>query len=173
MPIRLIGNCYNHDYMTRWVNIDILRHTNKFYRLFIASSVQYTTPSSSTTSAFKQKIRIYNSMFSFTSFGARIDDKINRSRCPYAFRISGQNYHRIGSLLPETGNAPRYAQLYFCDPETEVQNRMGCMNLSSNDVDLEVVRQLIQMLDYNSAIAKAFRMARDWSQGNPTTDFKL
>ena len=69
---------------------------------------------------FRQKIRVYNSVFSFTSFSAQIDEKINQSRGPYTFRISGQNYHRIGSLLPEGGDPPRYAQLYFSDPSSEL-----------------------------------------------------
>nr|GEW90085.1 hypothetical protein [Tanacetum cinerariifolium] len=46
-------------------------------------------------------------MFCFTSFGARIDHSINTGKAPYTFRINGQNYHRIGSLLPKEGIQPR------------------------------------------------------------------
>lgn len=49
---------------------------------------------------FKEKIRIYNSMFNFTSMGANVDNSINQTKGPYVFRISGQNYHKVGSLLP-------------------------------------------------------------------------
>ncbi|GKE28671.1 hypothetical protein Tco_1444055 [Tanacetum coccineum] len=55
------------------------------------------------TSKFRDQIRVYNGMFCFTSFGARIDHSINTGRGLYTFRINGQNYHRIGSLLPAPG----------------------------------------------------------------------
>ncbi|GJT03613.1 ATP-dependent DNA helicase PIF1-like protein [Tanacetum coccineum] len=53
------------------------------------------------TSRFRNQIRVYNDMFCFTSFGAGIDHSINVGRGLYTFRINGQNYHRIGSLLPQ------------------------------------------------------------------------
>ncbi|GKC80298.1 DNA helicase [Tanacetum coccineum] len=40
-------------------------------------------------------------MFAMTSFGAKIDDSVNKGRGPYVFKISGQIYHWIGSLCPE------------------------------------------------------------------------
>ncbi|GJV98127.1 ATP-dependent DNA helicase PIF1 [Tanacetum coccineum] len=60
-----------------------------------------------TTSRFKDQITVYNSMFCFTSFGARIDHSVNSGRGPYTFRINGQNYHRMGSLLLAEGVPPR------------------------------------------------------------------
>nr|GEV94786.1 reverse transcriptase domain-containing protein [Tanacetum cinerariifolium] len=66
-------------------------------------SLDYTDP---TTLKFRDKIRVYNSMFCFTSFGARIDHSINKGRAPYTFRINGQNYHCIGSLHPKEGIEP-------------------------------------------------------------------
>nr|GEV59158.1 ATP-dependent DNA helicase PIF1-like [Tanacetum cinerariifolium] len=54
---------------------------------------EYTDPA---TFKFKDKIRVYNSMFCFTSFGARIDHSINTDRATYTFKINGQNYHRFG-----------------------------------------------------------------------------
>ena len=64
---------------------------------------------------FMENIRIYNSMMSFTSMGASIDYSLMDGRGPYTFRISGANYHRIGSLMPPEGHAPRFAQLYTYD----------------------------------------------------------
>jgi len=62
-----------------------------------------------------EKIRIYNSMLSFTSLGAIIDYSVMDSHGPYTFLISGSNDHQIGSLLPAKGYAPRFAQLYIFD----------------------------------------------------------
>ena len=50
---------------------------------------------------FKENIRAYNSMFSFTSIGGKVHSLINDGAGPLQFILSGQNYHRIGSLLPE------------------------------------------------------------------------
>ncbi|XP_071698893.1 uncharacterized protein [Rutidosis leptorrhynchoides] len=127
--------------------------------------LDYTDPA---TFKFREQIRIYNNMFSFTSFGARIDHSFNRGRGPYTFRISGQTYHRIGSLLPEEGRQPRYAQLYFYDTQNEAKNRMSAFlgNNSRDAIDETLTTNLISMLDESSAIAQAFRMARDWSADN-------
>ena len=72
---------------------------------------------------FKKNIRTYNSMFSFTSIGGKVDDTINQGRVPYVFRLHGQTYHRMGSLLPEAGQNPKFAQLYIYDTTNENENR--------------------------------------------------
>nr|GEY02623.1 uncharacterized protein [Tanacetum cinerariifolium] len=66
--------------------------------------LDYTQPS---TSALRDLIRVYNGMFCFTSFGARIDHSINKGRGLYTFRINRQNYYKIRSLLPTEGTQPR------------------------------------------------------------------
>ena len=45
-------------------------------------------------------IRIYNSLFAFTSLGGNIDHSVNNGTAPYVFRLNGQNHHIIGSLIP-------------------------------------------------------------------------
>jgi hypothetical protein len=72
---------------------------------------------------FKQHYRAYNSMFAFTSMGGQTNSKINDGRGPPQFILSGINYHRIGSLLPEAGTTPKFAQLYIVDTKHEVENR--------------------------------------------------
>ena len=71
---------------------------------------------------FLQNIRVYNSMFSFTSIGGKIDTSMNNGSAPPQFILNGQNYHRIGSLLPEHGSKPKFAQLYIYDTENEMSN---------------------------------------------------
>nr|GFB85683.1 helicase [Tanacetum cinerariifolium] len=118
----------------------------------------------SVTSRFRDQIRVYNSMFCFTSFGARIDHLINVGRGLYTFRINGKNYHRIGSLFLKEGTQPKYAQLWFFDTHNEVRNLLGDFinNETRKGADGTIVKSLVKMLDQNSSIAKAFRMARDW-----------
>ncbi|KAK4846782.1 hypothetical protein QYF36_021879 [Acer negundo] len=73
---------------------------------------------------FKENIRGYNSIFSFTSTGAKVDKTINVGGSPYVYRISRQNHHLMGSLLPTTEEKPKFAQLYIYDTEDEVMNRL-------------------------------------------------
>lgn len=74
---------------------------------------------------FRENIRAYNSMFAFTSIGGKIETNLNDGGGPPQFILSGQNYHRIGSLLPEDGQLPKYAQLYIHDTQNETSNRIS------------------------------------------------
>ncbi|XP_035835338.1 uncharacterized protein LOC110865421 isoform X3 [Helianthus annuus] len=42
-------------------------------------------------SGFLERIRLYNSMFAMTSFGADVEENINDGRGPYVFKVSDQN----------------------------------------------------------------------------------
>nr|GEV79219.1 hypothetical protein [Tanacetum cinerariifolium] len=121
------------------------------------SLLDYNHPAAS---KFRDQIRVYNSMFCFTSFGAKIDHSINTCKAPYTFRISGQIYHRMGSLIPNEGTQPKFVHLYFFYTQNEVRNRQTAfIDKDTRDgVDQQIVRGLIQMLDHYSFIAKAFRM---------------
>ncbi|GJZ41258.1 hypothetical protein Tco_0588144 [Tanacetum coccineum] len=131
--------------------------------------------SQSATCRFRDQIRVYNGMFCFTSFGARIDHLINVGRGLYTFHINGQNYHIIGSLLPKDGTQPRYAQLWFFDTHNEVKNWLGAFidKETGEGVDGTIVGSLIEMLDQNSSIAKAFRMAMDWCHSHTSVNVEL
>jgi len=74
---------------------------------------------------YLQNIKSYNSMFSFTSIGGNIHSSINDGYGPPQFILHGQNYHRIGSFLPDSGSSPKFAQLYIYDTQNEVSNRLS------------------------------------------------
>lgn len=81
---------------------------------------------------FIENIRAFNMMFSFTSLGGKVDSSINQGRGPYVFRLHGQNYHRIGSLLPQPGSSPKFLQLYYIhDIDNEVSNRISALGYGS------------------------------------------
>ena len=63
------------------------------------------------SSHFLQNIRQYNSMFAFTSIGGKIERFINQGGDPHQFILHGQNFHKIGSLLPSNGQHPKFSQL--------------------------------------------------------------
>jgi len=68
-------------------------------------------------------------MLSFTSIGGKIDISINNGSTLPQFILNGQNYHRIGILLPQNGSKPKFAQLYIYDTENEISNRMKHFSL--------------------------------------------
>ncbi|KAK4383912.1 hypothetical protein Sango_3108900 [Sesamum angolense] len=71
-------------------------------------------------------------MFCLTSIGGKVDTSVLDGRGPPCFKISGENYHRIGSLLPSPGCMNSFAQLYICDAENEVRNRLRVLRDVSN-----------------------------------------
>ena len=79
---------------------------------------------------FLENIRRYNSMFAFTSLGGKVDQTINNGRGPYCFRLQGENYHRMGSLMPENIPTPKFAQIYIFDTQNEIQNRINVVRYS-------------------------------------------
>ncbi|XP_076885786.1 uncharacterized protein LOC143535408 [Bidens hawaiensis] len=145
-----------------------------------ADYISLFTSSDAKSKFFLKNIRRYNSMFSFTSMGGKIDKSINKGNAPFIFRLSGQNYHNIGSLLPTTGSKPKFAQLYIYDTDNEVSNRQTIFDQSdngnsstSNVIDLQIIQQLKHMLDSHNQLVKCYRMARDCFSENPAVDLKL
>ncbi|XP_040362560.1 uncharacterized protein LOC112168203 isoform X2 [Rosa chinensis] len=112
---------------------------------------------------FRENIRVYNSMFCFTSMGASIDHKINTGSGPYVFKISGQVHHLMGSILPSDGDSPKYAQLYIYDTKNEVSNRINAIDPThvNENIRLDIVQGLIKMFDEINELVKEFRTIRD------------
>ncbi|KAI5415974.1 hypothetical protein KIW84_041129 [Lathyrus oleraceus] len=58
---------------------------------------------------FRQHIRSYNHVVSFTSIGVHVDENILASgRGIYTFRAQGAFYHNIGGFYPNEGVRPRF-----------------------------------------------------------------
>ncbi|XP_052622519.1 uncharacterized protein LOC128127849 [Lactuca sativa] len=125
---------------------------------------------------FMKNIRRYNSMFSFLSMGGKIDSSINRGNAPYIFRLGGQNYHSIGSLLPAKGSEPKFSQLYIYDTDNEITNRQRCFRGEkdqSTSTDSDIIEDIKVMLDSNNVLVRSYRMVRDTFKKNPEVDMKL
>ncbi len=73
---------------------------------------------------FHQRICSYNNALAFTSMGANLDTSVAQPS-NYTYRLRGEFYHRMGSLFPQPGEAPKFAQLYISDPHVELDGRMG------------------------------------------------
>ncbi|XP_016173448.1 uncharacterized protein LOC107615951 [Arachis ipaensis] len=110
---------------------------------------------------FKKNIRLFNSMFSFTSMVGRINNNINNGTAPLTLLLSGQNNHCVGSLLPSVNNSPKFAQLYIYDTDNEQSN-------SSNGLERVIVAERKSMLDLHNPLASTFRYARERRYNLPT-----
>ncbi|KAF8348758.1 hypothetical protein F5887DRAFT_879745, partial [Amanita rubescens] len=74
---------------------------------------------------FREHIWAYNRAFAFTSLGVKEDHTVNCRNGPPVFRIQGELAHWSGSLLPEPGRPPIYAQLYIYDPRSAVAQHIA------------------------------------------------
>ncbi|XP_056864414.1 uncharacterized protein LOC130511444 [Raphanus sativus] len=126
---------------------------------------------------YREFIRAYNMMFSFTSLGKKIDHSINNGRGPFVFRMSGENYHRIGDIVPEPGQAPKFSQLYIIDTLNEIKNRLdayaGSDGASAKKLREPLVLLLQNMLDQYNPHVKAFRSARDRFDVEGSTGYRM
>ncbi|XP_019158591.1 PREDICTED: uncharacterized protein LOC109155362 [Ipomoea nil] len=124
---------------------------------------------------FLHNIRTYNNMFYFTSMGGKVDKNVNKGGAPPIFRLSGQNYHLMGTLLPEQGKEPHFAQLYIYDTANERNNRINAVRGSGDqdDIHVEIVNVIQKDLDENNVLVKSFRMAMSELDINPCAEVKI
>lgn len=76
---------------------------------------------------FRENIRAYNMIFSFTSLGGNTENSVREGGGPQMFQIQGENYHLIGALKPKEKEKPKFMQLYIVDTENEVDNRADAL----------------------------------------------
>lgn len=63
-------------------------------------------------------------MFAFSSIGVRLDGSLaNATAGIYMFTVNGAIHRKIGPLLSTDGEAPKFAQIYICDYETQLYQR--------------------------------------------------
>ncbi|CAI0460781.1 unnamed protein product [Linum tenue] len=87
--------------------------------------------------------------------------------------ICGENYHRIGSLLPVEGERPKFAQLYIFEPDSEVDNRLANFSTREEVLLPELLASLLRMLDETNELVKTFRRIRQNLQFSSTPNLRL
>ncbi|XP_044597781.1 uncharacterized protein LOC123274285, partial [Cotesia glomerata] len=125
----------------------------------------YVSGTTKESKHFLQHIRKYNSCFQMTSFGATNIVKYNHFMP--TFKVQGQVYHQIGSLLPVPEENPQFLQIYFMDNvEKEIDRR--CM--FSTTTNREIITKLRIMLHENNCLIRDFKSALE---GATTDDFRV
>ena len=88
-----------------------------------------------------------------TSFGA--NEIVERGFMP-TFKVQGQVYHLIGSVLPQQGQDHKFLQIYFMGNAENERQRRCSMNENLKE---SVVMDLQVMLHENNLLSKSFMYA--------------
>lgn len=105
---------------------------------------------------FWPKIRVYNNIFAFCSFGGNVDDSVNKGKGPYIFRVSGETYHNFGSLVPPDGYTPKFAQIYMYDGQEAIDHQINFVG-SQEELDPAIVAMLQEMLNRENFLVGIFK----------------
>ena len=85
---------------------------------------------------FLTHIRKYNNALALASIGCKeyVHDGFNPT-----FTIQGKLYHRMGNLLPERGETPKFSQIYFHDSDTDAELKY---RLTHAELDPHILQEL-------------------------------
>ncbi|GBP21595.1 hypothetical protein EVAR_9780_1 [Eumeta japonica] len=100
-----------------------------------------------------------------TSFGAT--NIVNNTGYMPTFKVQGQIYHRIGSLLPVQDEDPKFLQIYFTGNEAAEADQSCAI---STEVRREIVLELQTMFHEHNNLIRSFTTALDQM---PTDDYKV
>ncbi|RYR14012.1 hypothetical protein Ahy_B04g070693 isoform B [Arachis hypogaea] len=88
---------------------------------------------------FQKNIRSYNSMFAFTSLGGKVPDSVNDGSGPPQFIITGQNYHRIRSLLPDPDSHRKVDRRTYNTPSCDEVAALIVGDFDSSDHGRDII----------------------------------
>ncbi|CAE1330928.1 unnamed protein product [Acanthosepion pharaonis] len=119
---------------------------------------------------FLAKIRQYNCFFQMTSFGGNAFREVGWNP---TFKVQGQVYHRIGSLLPKTATDSAFLEIYFIADYSQRENaRIGIIPENDTGQDNHPRRDIImspqQMLHETNSYVRGFKYALE---NNTSSDF--
>lgn len=117
---------------------------------------------------FLNNIRHYNSAFQMTSFGAK---EIHEGNYMPTFKIQGQVYHLIGSLLPVDNASESFLQIYFISDYVRQRDaRLQCFP----NLNPMLVESLQSMLIENNNYIHDFKTALQFFPPNSNeNDYKI
>jgi hypothetical protein len=109
---------------------------------------------------FRQHIRFYNNALTFMSVSANLDTNVAQPS-NYTYRLRGELYHRMGSLLPQPGEAPKFAQLYISDPHAKLDGWMA----NFGGLNRDTMQSLQMMMHACNPYASIYQTAAKRLQG--------
>ena len=110
---------------------------------------------------FLQHIRKYNSCFQMTSFGATHIERFENFEP--TFKVQGQVYHQIGSLLPAYNKDPAFLQIYFMDNvEEEIDRRCAFSEATRR----AIIAELQGLFHEHNGLVRDFKSAVEDVRGD-------
>ena len=104
---------------------------------------------------FLTNIRKYNSAFQMTSFGC---NEITMPGFNPSFTVQGQVYHCMGSMVPSSGESPKFSQIYFIDnQESQVATRCQIVDGLRPDI----VSSINHLLHNDNNYVQIFKVAKE------------
>ncbi|CAA7019947.1 unnamed protein product, partial [Microthlaspi erraticum] len=130
---------------------------------------------------YQKHIRPYSMLFSFTSMGGRVDRSVKKGRGPQMFQLHGENYHLMGSMIPQPGDYAKFYQMYIVDMENEIENRLTFLSKAKNAKEStkknrlrkEIIELFVKVLDEHNPYVKTFRSARERFNTDPEHSFHM
>ena len=122
--------------------------------------------------SFRSNIRNYNNAFAFSSLGANIDQSVYGPSGIYTFQIKGELMHRIGSLLPFSGQRPRFSQIYIYDSDSQHQTETR-VSYHHGLLDMFIVLRLQHMLRLCNPYIHSFMTAKERFDANENVSLCL
>lgn len=126
------------------------------------------TAQSTQAKEFRVKIRQYNSALAFTSFTTNKKDVNSGGGGPWVWKSGYTIYHRAGSLLPTERN-PKYAQLYFYDPDEALRYRMD----RNEKLNPATMAYLQDMLVHTNRYTRIFLHSLEILTSTPSIDLQI
>ncbi|VVC45421.1 Hypothetical protein CINCED_3A022633 [Cinara cedri] len=107
---------------------------------------------------FLRKIHKFNSCFQMTSFGAtKIVQNADGRNFQSTFKIQGQVYHQIGSLMPMSDSDSKCLQIYFMDNEEQQINARCQYNHIEQMEEREIMSILESFFTKSQPVGPFFR----------------
>ena len=78
----------------------------------------------------------------------------------YTFRIKGALCHKIGSLLPDEGDQPRFSQIYIADSDPRQQIRQRLQH-GHGHIDEGILRELQAMINRSNPYCAIYKTAKE------------
>ena len=98
--------------------------------------------------------------------GATFDQGLLQGNGPYVLRLHDELCHDHGTLLPNDGAPPAYAQLYISDPAMALQQRMQWNAELSPTIMSDLQEMLLECNPFVNLYRQAAQRLRDQGQNN-------
>jgi hypothetical protein len=121
---------------------------------------------------FCQHIWNYNNTLSFTSLCAEIDRTTQGQPGVYTFRISGNLYHNVRSVIPTADRSSGFAQIYVIGGNNLVE-AMHRIRQSKSPLLMSLMMELQQFLTTHNSYAKFYCNVQLHLHKAPHSEFVL